>query len=516
MKEILADEYPEASVSLSSEVWPEYREYERTVTTAVDAFVKPTMAAYVERAQKAVQSLGNGSGSAPFLIMQSNGGVLSAPEVARQPISTLLSGPAAGALGASWLAGLAGFPNALTVDAGGTSTDICVVEGGAPHVTTEGKVGRFPVKVPMIDIATIGTGGGSIAWIDPSGGLRVGPRSAGADPGPMCYGKGGEEPTLTDANLLLGRLPPHLLGGQVPLDLERARRGLEGLARTLEESGRSLDPIQLAAGVLEIADWNQVNAIRQVTVKKGLDPRDYTMVAFGGSGPLQAGRVAQLLDLQTVVVPPSPGNVSAFGLLAVDLRTEHVLTSVQREDALDLDRVNAAYRQLEEGAEAKLRQEGVPPDRRRYLRTADVRYFGEAYEVRIEVPPEELDPDGLHGVIDRFHTAHERLYGYSYRGTQLTEIVNLRVTAVGLIDKPRMAEAPEGEPSSAVPARERPVVFDGRFISCPIYERERLAPGMTVSGPGIVEEYGSTTVMQPGQSARVDRYGNLIISPEGP
>jgi N-methylhydantoinase A len=249
--------------------------------------------------------------------MQSNGGVLSAQQVAHQPIATLLSGPAAGALGASFLAGLAGYPNVLTVDAGGTSTDICVVEGGIPHITTEGTVGRFPVKVPMIDISTIGTGGGSIAWIDPSGGLHVGPRSAGADPGPMCYGKGGDEPTLTDANVFLGRLPPHLLGGEVPLDIDRARFGLERLAKRLD-----LDATRLAAGILEIADWNQVNAIRQVTVKKGLDPRDYTMVPFGGSGPLQAARVAQLLGLTTIMVPPNPGNVSALGLLAVDLKMD--------------------------------------------------------------------------------------------------------------------------------------------------------------------------------------------------
>ncbi|MBV9282698.1 MAG: hydantoinase/oxoprolinase family protein, partial [Chloroflexi bacterium] len=249
MRRILAEEHPEATVSLSSEVLPEYREYERTVTTVVDAFVKPSVRAYVERAEERVRSIdGDGgasgrSGALPFLIMQSNGGVLSAREVARQPITTLLSGPAAGALGASWLASLAGFPDVLTVDAGGTSTDICVVEGGTPHVTTEGKVGRFPVKVPMIDIITIGTGGGSIAWADPSGGLRVGPESAGADPGPMCYGRGGDEPTLTDANVFLGRLPPHLLGGEVPLDVERAHLGLERLAGRL-----GMDAVRLAAG----------------------------------------------------------------------------------------------------------------------------------------------------------------------------------------------------------------------------------------------------------------------------
>jgi len=540
MRQILTEEYPAASVSISSEVLPEYREYERTVTTVVDAFVKPSVRVYVERAEERVRSLDrNGDsrpengGTLPFLIMQSNGGVLSARDVADQPITTLLSGPAAGALGASWLAGLAGFSNVLTVDAGGTSTDICVVEGGVPHVTTEGKVGRFPVKVPMIDINTIGTGGGSIAWIDPSGGLRVGPRSAGADPGPMCYGKGGDEPTLTDANVFLGRLPPHLLGGEVPLDTERARFGLERMARRLD-----MNATRLAAGILEIADWNQVNAIRQVTVKKGLDPRDYAMVPFGGSGPLQAGRVAQLLGLGTrhpggtqrvsgpqdtriaVVIPPNPGNISAFGLLAVDLKTDYVATTVQREDRFDPDALNAAYDRLEHEAEQHLagkgHSRGTRPHRRQTVRTADFRYFGQAYEVRIEMPAVAVDRRVLEHAVDLFHAAHEKLYGYSYRGTQLTEIVNVRVTGIGVIDKPRVAEAPEpGTRIEATPDGARPVYFDGGFGDSPIYRRAELDPGQYILGPAIVEEYGSTTVIQPGQDMAVDRYGNLLLSMSG-
>jgi N-methylhydantoinase A len=520
MRQILREEYPEASVSISSEVLPEYREYERTVTTVVDAFVKPSVRVYVERAGERLRSLdrdGESSpdrkGSLPFLIMQSNGGVLSAQDVADQPITTLLSGPAAGALGASWLAGLAGFSNVLTVDAGGTSTDICVVEGGVPHITTEGKVGRFPVKVPMIDIHTIGTGGGSIAWIDPSGGLRVGPKSAGADPGPMCYGRGGDEPTLTDANVFLGRLPPRLLGGEVPLDTERARFGLERMARRLD-----LDATRLAAGILEVADWNQVNAIRQVTVKKGLDPRDYAMVPFGGSGPLQAGRVARLLGLGignrvAVVVPPNPGNISAFGLLAVDLKTDYVATTVQREDRFDPDALNAAYDRLEHKAEQHLAGEGVPPHRQQTVRTVDLRYFGQAYEVRIEMPEVAVDRRVLEQAVDRFHAAHEKLYGYGYRGTQLTEIVNVRVTGVGVIDKPRVVEAPEtSTQTEPIPAGARPVYFDGGFGDCPIYRRTELNPGQFMEGPAIVEEYGSTTVIQPGQDMHVDRYGNLVLS----
>lgn len=509
MARILTEEYPESSVSLSSDVLPEYREYERTVTTVVDAFVKPSVRAYVDRARDKVSTLGNGASPLPFLIMQSNGGVLSAEAVARQPITTLLSGPAAGALGASWLADLAGFPNVLTVDAGGTSTDICVVEGGTPHITTEGKVGRFPVKVPMIDIITIGTGGGSIAWIDGSGSLRVGPRSAGATPGPMCYGTDGNEPTLTDANVLLGRLPPYLLGGEVPLDVERAGFGLQRLGARLE-----LDAVTLAAGILEIADWNQVNAIRQVTVKKGLDPRDYAMVPFGGSGPLQASRVAELLGLRMTLIPPNPGNVSAFGLLAVDLKSDYVSTVVQREDYFDRTVLEAIYLRLEASAEKELDDQGVPPETRRFLRSADLRYFGQGYEIRVELPSGTLSDDGLRSLVDRFHSAHQRLYGYTYRGTQLVELVNVRVTSIGSIERPPVAgSAVETWTGEAVRCDMRPVYMGGKFGDCPIYRRSDLTPGHLLRGPAVIEEYGSTSVIQTGHAVCVDIFSNMLLTP---
>ena len=296
MREVLLREHPEAHVSLSSEVWPEYREYERTVTTLVDAFAKGRVSGYVERIRARLDAeLGPG---VPFQVMKSNGGVISAREVVSHPITTILSGPAAGALGAAFLAAAAGFDRILTMDAGGTSTDVCLVEGGEPGLTTDGAVGRFPVKVPMIDLVTVGTGGGSIAWRAPDGGLKVGPASAGAEPGPMCYGRGGTRPTVTDAQLVLGRIPPHLLGGEVPLSLDLARKGIEALAAEL-----GLTPERTAEGILEIAAWNQANAVEQMSVKRGLDPRDYTLVAFGGSGPLLAGRLVELLGLRAAADP---------------------------------------------------------------------------------------------------------------------------------------------------------------------------------------------------------------------
>ena len=555
---ILAAAYPELVVSLSSDVLPEYREYERTMTTCVDAYVKPVMKRYIDRAVEGLgiesrASAGNGSpnGHTPFLIMQSNGGMLSAGEVASQPITTLLSGPAAGALGAGYLAGLAGYDRVLTVDAGGTSTDICLVDGGVPHVTTEGRVGRFPVKVPMVDITTIGTGGGSIVWIDPGGGLRVGPKSAGADPGPICYCRGGVEPTLTDANVALGRLPPFLLGGEMQLDAEAASDGLGRLARRL-----GLTAEKLAAGAVEIADWNQVHAIRQVTVKKGLDPRSYTMVAFGGSGPLQAPNVAGLLGIDTVLIPPNPGNVSAFGLLAVDFKADFVVTSVHREDRVGLEALNQGFSRLEQEAVAELEAEGVPSDRRRMIRSADLRYLGEAYEVRVDAPEGEVTQAVVKALTGKFHSEHERLYGYSYRGEQLCEIVNLRVSAIGVVDRPKLqSTAPPANPLSHKPAPASPdriprshgrvpgshpgdpshgdtehgpgatAVAKGAspqshrqvhlgqsgFGNIPVYARNELASGQVLRGPAVVEEYGSTSIVPPGWSLDVDGWRNLIL-----
>ena len=513
MREILEREHPGAHVSISSDVLPEYREYERTVTTLVDAFVKSRVAVYVGAIQAELdRALGAGT---PFYVMKSNGGVISAREVARQPITTVLSGPAAGALGASAVAAAAGFDRVLTADVGGTSTDVCLVEGGAPALSTEGAVGRFPVKVPMIDIVTVGSGGGSIAWLAPEGGLKVGPRSAGADPGPMCYGRGGEEPTTTDAHLVLGRIPAHLLGGEIPLDRDAGERGLARLGRSL-----GLDALRAAEGILEITAWNQANAIRQVSVKRGLDPRDYTLVAFGGAGPLIAGRLLDLLSLRAALIPPSPGNLSALGLLVVDVKNDYVQTYVQRHDRLDMPVINGHLQRLEALARAALRAEGFTESETRVGRSADLRYFGQAWEVRVDLPPGAIDAAAGAETVKRFHDAHEKRFGYSYRdvhgegaGRHVVEWVNVRVTGLGPIGRPRFRESPPGDGRVERALRERRVVrFDGRAVECPIYARERLAPGDIVRGPAVIEEYGATTVVFPALVAQIDHLGNVLLT----
>ena len=516
MRAILQREHPTAHVSISSEVLAEYREYERTITTLVDAFVKSRIAVYVSAI---AGSLDRRLGArTPFYVMKSNGGVISAREVAHQPITTILSGPAAGALGASAVAAAAGFERVLTTDVGGTSTDVCLVDGGTPALTTDGAVGRFPVKVPMIDIVTVGSGGGSIAWLAADGGLKVGPKSAGADPGPMCYGRGGTQPTTTDAHLVLGRIPPRLLGGEIPLDAAAAERGLSALGATL-----GLDAWRTAEGILEITAWNQANAIRQVTVKRGLDPRDYTLVAFGGAGPLLAGRLLDLLSLRGAVIPRSPGNLSALGLLVVDVKNDYVQTFVQRHDRLDHSAVNAHLARLETLAREALRREGFADEAMRLVRSADLRYFGQAWEVRVDVPPGEIDPTAAAEVAKRFHDAHEKRFGYSYRDVReagtareqsrhIVEWVNVRVTGIGPIRRPQFPELERGDGDVERARRStRGVRFDGKRIECAVYARDGLRPGDALREPAIIEEYGATTVVFPGLTMEVDRFGNLLL-----
>ena len=444
--EIIAAEYPEASVSISSRVLREYREYERSVTTLVDAFVKDKVGAYIASIQAQLDEFRTGS-PPPFYVMKSNGGVISSEAVGDQPITTVLSGPAAGALGAGLLTKRAGFDRVLALDGGGTSTDVTVVLDGEPALTTEGSVGRHPTKVPMIDIATVGTGGGSVAWVSAEGGLKVGPRSAGADPGPLCYGRGGTEPTVTDANLALGRIPAGLLGGRVPLTVDAARSGIEQLAANV---GLEFD--ECAAGVLEIAAWNQANAIRQVTVRRGLDVRDFALCTFGGSGPLQTCRLLDILGLRAAVVPRDPGNVSAFGLLVVDIRHDEVQTLVGRHTELTAAALQSAFGELEGRSSKALGEQGFGEADQRLVRWADLRYEGQAFEVQVPAPAGPIGDAFVEAVLAGFHDEHERQYGYCYRDRSdvIIEWVNLRVAGFGPIDSPD--PIPIGAGSGASPS----------------------------------------------------------------
>ncbi len=500
---LLAERHPGIHVSLSSVVLPEYREYERAMTTLIDVMVKPYCKTYLGHAERSIRAR---SGALPFLIMQSNGGIVSSAKAAEKPVTMLVSGPAGGVLGATHMARLADYRNVLTLDVGGTSTDVSLVQNLTPQLTSHAVIESYPVKSPMLDIETVGTGGGSLAWIDDYGALKVGPRSAGADPGPICYGRGGSEPTVTDAGLVLGRLPGALIGGGLALDAGAARAAYEALGRKLGIAAE-----EAAAGVLEIASANQVHGIRRVTTTRGLDPGDYAMVAFGGAGGLFAAEVADFLGIATAIVPPNPGNLSAFGLHVSDIKRDYVRTCVRQQSSHDADELEAVWRALEGRGRDEIAAEGVARDAIRLVRSADVRYVGEGHEVPVPIPPGTDGADAVATMWRDFHFVHERIFGFHYEGRQDVEVVSLRVQAVGRVHRPdiRPLERADGE---AAPVASRPVYWRGSgWVDCGIWRRGDLGVGTATAGPAIVEEYGSTTVVPATWRSSVDRYGNLIL-----
>ncbi len=507
LRELIAEEQPGALVSLSCEVLPRFREFERTMTTVLNAYVAPHVGRYLSDLEQRLRERGC---NASLLIMKSNGGVAGAETAARQAIHTAVSGPAAGVIGAVAAAQAAGFADVISIDVGGTSADICLTRGGRPEVTAEGRVGGFPMEVPMLDVQTIGAGGGSVAWLTSAGGLAVGPRSAGAEPGPACYGRGGTEPTVTDANLVLGRLPAQLLGGELALDLAAARRTIEEqIAAPL-----GLDVIEAAEGIIAIADNAMLGAIRTISIARGLDPRGYVLVAFGGAGPLHAPALAGALGIETVVIPPRPGVLSTEGLLRTDLRNDYVRTCTQTGPDYDAAQLNAVLAALFEQAYADLAHEGVPPDRRLLRPAADLRYLHQNAELTVDLPDGTLTATVLAAIEEAFHQEHARLYSYALRG-QTVELVNLRVAATGLL--PHAATAPAAISSVAVPPPEpsgsRQIYFGAAhgWIETPCYARESLRPGHQLDGPLAIDQLDTTTVLRPGDTARADAHGNLIV-----
>ncbi len=500
---LIAEHFPDVFVSLSSKVLPEYREYERAMTTLIDVMVKPYCKTYLQRAGDAVAEK---AGDIPFLIMQSNGGVVRHSTAAEKPVTMLLSGPAGGVLGAVHLARLAGYENILTLDVGGTSTDMSLVTDLKPQMTSYSMIEHYPVKTPMLDIVTVGTGGGSLAWVDDYGNLKVGPRSSGAVPGPICYRRGGDKPTVTDAAAVLGRLPKALVGGELELDVEGSARAYDTLGTQY-----AMRPEEVAAGVMEIATANMVNGIRQVTTTRGKDPSRYALVSFGGAGGLFATDVAEFLDVKTVISPPNPGNLSAYGLHVCDVKQDYIRTIVRQQSTSDGAEIEAAWADLEATGRSELASEGVAADHIQLMRSADMRYVGEGHEVNVMVPDGYTGAAALDHAWEAFHDVHFETFGFDYRGEQDVELVNLRVQAVGEASRPATQEYPGGA-SEAPPSSRRAIFFRGPgWVECPIYDRTSLARGQKVAGPTVIEEYGSTVVVPPGWAAHPDAFGNLIL-----
>ncbi len=502
--EILADAAPDAAVSLSSDVLPEIREYERTLATALNAALKPVMDRYLGALESDVAGLG--VGPAPR-VMASGGGLVAAAAARERPVTTLLSGPAAGVQGATHVAGRCGFADVLTMDMGGTSCDVSLVRDGDPLVTTDVEVGDYPVGVPTVDVHTVGAGGGSVAWLDDGGALRVGPRSAGAAPGPICYGRGGERPTLTDAHFALGRIDPgQFVSGDLAADASAVEDAIErDLAAPLGMGVR-----EAAQGVVDVANANMERALRVVSVERGYDPREFALVAFGGAGPLHAAELAASLDVPRVVVPPAAGVLSALGLLVTDVLYDHTTSRVRPLEAVAPVDLQDAFERFEVEGRERLADSGFDADRRRYERSVDLRYAGQSFSLSVPMPDGEVDAEALESVAEDFHERHDRRYGHSAPGDPV-ELVAVRLRARGVVETPTLA-APTAAGDADDAVREtRPVVFDGDETDARVYDRERLPVGAGLSGPAVVEGPGSTLVVPPGNDVTVDETGGLLL-----
>jgi N-methylhydantoinase A len=497
--------FPGAAVSVSHEVSPVWREHERASTTIADAFIKPIVAAYVDGVGDVVQEQ---AGVESWNVLSSNGGHLRAESARERPVQLLLSGLAGGVVGARYFAGRAGYASVFSLDMGGTSCDIGLVLDGEQQYASEFQVSwGIPVSVPCVAVTTIGAGGGSICWLDKGGFLHVGPQSAGAEPGPVAYGKGGTEPTTTDANLVLGRLDPgYFLGGRMEIDAAAARHAFDELGAAL---GFTREAAALAA--VRTADENMANAIRLVAVERGLDPREFALIAFGGAGPLHARAVADRLDMTTVLVPPHPGLCSAFGAVIAQPRVDRVQTYYARSDNVDAEALAAAERSLRADAIRELRR-NIDVAEPLLDRAAAMRYSGQNYELEVPLPPGELDDGGWQELLRRFEVEHERQYGFALPA-ETVELVNLRVTAM------RAEELPDAvvPPPSADEPEQRAVWFAASGpVDCTVLRRETLAPGVELAGPLVIEEADSTTLVHPGDTLRVDAGGVLVLTVGGP
>lgn len=494
---------PDFPVSVSSDILPEFREFERMNTTVLNAYVQPRMQKYVSQLRGRLDDNGI---TAPLTIMQSSGGMMTDQVAASRSVNTLLSGPAGGVLAAEFLANITPYRNIITGDLGGTSFDVGVVQNGSIGITGEGVIEGFPVKFPHIDITTIGAGGGSLAWLDAGGALRVGPRSAGAVPGPVCYGKGGTEPAVTDAHVVLGRVGGRLLGGKMKLDVNAARAAIK--EKLADRLGMTVE--EVAEGILRVANANMVRAIRVMTVEKGIDPRKFVLLPYGGAGALHAVELARSLEIGTVVVPIAPGNFSAFGLLVAPIRYDEVCTYHKHEKDISFERMEELFCQMEETARAEMKRDNVEESAVRFERKVDIRYYGQAYELTITVPNLPVDQKVFAGLAEDFSQAHEQAYGFKKEQDPL-ELVSLRLSAVGQADHNGLyAKGIHGD-TNAEPEEVRKVYFMGKWMKTSIYNRSLLKSGNSFAGPAIIEDTGATSVIGPGDVVTVDERLNLIV-----
>jgi N-methylhydantoinase A len=515
IREVIHSLHPDFPVTISSDVLPEFREYERTLTACMNSYVRPKVGAYIANLERSLDALGV---TGDLNLLRSDAGLMTAQVAAENPIYGVLSGPSGGVAGALHIARRAGYENILTFDMGGTSTDVALSEHGQPTIERQTEVPYgwglpgevIPIKVPSVNVRSVGAGGGSIAHVpEVTGALRVGPQSAGADPGPACYGRGGTEPTVTDANVIVGHLPPQLLGGEMQLDVEAAKAAVQKIGDAL-----GLDVHQAAEGMIDIVNENMAGALRLVSVQRGYDPRDFALVAFGGAGPMHANAVAKVMGSFPVIVPPAPGLLCATGDLVADFRGEFARTFIRTVDAVTGDEVKEILDELGAEAQAWLEREGIAADSQRVSFNVDMRYYRQGYEIPVEIDPSLLAGNGTTMLAERFNSLHEQYYRFKMEDTTC-EIVNLRAIGYGDVPKPHLPESDEsgGADASHAAVDEHAVYFSGGWLPTTIYDRSKLIPGNRIDGPAIVTEFDSTTVILTGHTAEVDRYLNLIINP---
>jgi len=514
--EIINQTYPEAAVSLSHQLAREWREYERTSTSVINAYIAPIVADYLEQVERGLAEQGYRH---PFYINKSSGGIMPAATAKAAPVHSIMSGPAGGAISAAHVGRLEGFNNVISFDMGGTSTDVALTYEGVTRVSSEAIVDGHPVLVPMIDIHSIGAGGGSIAWIGETGALNVGPQSAGADPGPACYGRGGQAASVTDANLVLGRLDPaYFLGGEMSLDADAA---WDVVTKQVAEP-LDLEPVEAASGIIRIINAKMGHAIRAITVERGLDPREFVLLSFGGAGAMHACALAEELSIPRVLIPMATGQFSALGMLLSDIRHDLVRVSLSLATNLDAGTVEGRYQELVAEGRGMLAEEGVNEAQMAFQRSLDMRYVGQEYTVTVPVP-DELSSDWLPPIRAEFDRLHERTYGHA-SAEEPVEVVTLRLTAFGRMPELSLSTLPVGGATPLDEARRGnlPVYFESNcpvynrdaYADCPVYNRDALLAGNVIIGPALILEAGATTVLSPSFRLIVTPLGSLLITRE--
>ncbi len=506
VEDCIKEVWPEAYYSVSSTILPEFREFERLSTTVINSYLGPRMKMYIHNLRQRIKEVGV---TVEPYITQSNGGVMSISSTIQTPVQTALSGPSAGVMGAVYIAEAAGFKDIITYDMGGTSTDVSLVKDGIAEYTTKRKVCGLPSGVPMIDVHAVGAGGGSIAQIDNAGALKVGPESAGANPGPAAYGLGNENPVVTDANLVLGRINPHyVLGGRLKIDAELSKKAVK--AKIADPMGIGTE--EAALGIVKVVNSNMARAIRVITVEKGHNPSDFTLVAYGGAGPLHAVHLAQEMGIRTVLIPPAPGALCALGLLTADIKKSYVRTAIASYDEMTPEQINAVMSSLRDEGSAWLDSEKVPSERRKFHGIAEMRYVGQNYELQVEIPTENITASDIEKMKQDFFIAHEKNYGY-YNPNAPVQFVNFRCEATGIVKKPNLAELETtlDDPSKAEIGRRIVHFEESGAVDCPVYDRAKFGMAERVNGPCIIEQMDSTTVVPPNTWFSIDKFGNLII-----